>query len=132
MEYANALGEDLGILLLAQVSMIHSQHLTFLRNRRRLVRFWPIAGIFIWSLLALLTVYLWHNSPQLINFPWVATQITQGILPVSTLEIMALMLPILTITLLSVLALMVLFGFAINQIEKRYLKILAEHSLLPD
>jgi hypothetical protein len=111
---------------------VNPQHLAFLRYRRRLVQLWPIVGITLWSLLTLFALYLWYQVPQLINFPWVANQITQGALPPRTVETMALILPIVFITLFGVLAIVILFGFGLNQIEKRYLKILAAHNLLPD
>ena len=120
------------ILVFAILAMLASHHQAFLIHRRRLVRLWPIVGVTLWGILAFFAVYLWYQVPQLINYPWVATQLVQGTLAHSTLELMALMLPIAIMTLLSVVALVILFGFGFNQIEKRYLTILAEHGLLHD
>lgn len=98
--------------------------LDFLRLRKRLVRWWPMAAYALLSVLALCLVGLVYNSPYLANPFFVAKQLGSGLIESPTLAISAVLLPVVVLLLFLVVAIFIILGFALFANEKRYLKII--------
>lgn len=97
----------------------------FIEKRRRLLRWWPVAATVL--LLGLLSLALWMywQSPLLIDPRVVAVAIQEGRLADDSLALMALLLPVMVLTLLALMLVFVLLGFAIFRNEARYLEMLS-------
>jgi hypothetical protein len=92
----------------------------FLQQRARLRRWWPATATVLLLSLLILAVWLWHTAPSLIN-PWhVMERVVSGHMEAATCQITALMLPIISLTLFAVIAVMVVFGFVVFRNEDRY------------
>jgi hypothetical protein len=102
----------------------HQNDEDFLRHRRKLVARWKLAGpLMLLVLLALLGwLYVW--SPNLVNPYAVADKISNGEIERSSLELMALILPVAMLTIIGITAVVIGFGFAVISNERRYLKII--------
>ena len=85
------------------------------------MRAWPWLG---GALLLVLAGWLWWRTPKLIN-PWrVMQHLSAGDLQPGTLELMAVMLPIMVLACLGLVALLILFGFQAMRNESRLLRLL--------
>jgi hypothetical protein len=102
----------------------------FLRHRRRLVALWKLIGpLLLLALLALLGwLLVW--SPNLVNPYSVAHRISSGEIERSSLELMALILPVAMLTIIGITAVVIGFGFAVCSNERRYLKIIDQQQTL--
>ncbi len=96
----------------------------FLQRRRRLARSWNLVGAALLLVLLALAATLFFRVPFLANPMYVADLLKTGGLERSTLELMAMMLPVVFLLCLAVTVVVVLFGFAIFSNERRYLAII--------
>jgi len=85
---------------------------------------WKLAGpLMLLALLALLGwLFVW--SPNLVNPYSVAHEISSGEIERSSLELMALILPVSILMNIGITAVVIGFGFAVCSNERRYLKII--------
>lgn len=95
-----------------------------LARRRRLLRWWPAAGLFALLMLAAVFAWLALNAPELVNPFMVARQLQEGTLDVSSMQLMAAMLPVVMLVLLSVVAALLVFVHVTLSREKRYQQII--------
>lgn len=102
-------------------------HYKFLEKRKRLLKFWPWAGSSLLLLIIGLAIYFYIRIPLIIN-PWeVISRLESGTLAKSSLETMAVLLPIvfgLVFFLLVVIGVLIFMALA-N--EKKYHRILQDH-----
>lgn len=96
----------------------------FVEQRRTLNRRWRVAGWFLFGAIAAVLGFLFVTSPMLVA-PWdVAARIRTGSLPPSTLQTMALMLPMTFLGCFVLLVAVVSFQFAACANERRLLEII--------
>lgn len=95
----------------------------FVEKRRRLVRLGTIVPAICLALLAGFGIWLYFRQPRLINFVEVARQIESGSIDPLTVELMAIMLPIVMLMCLVVMAGAVALAWAVFANERRYLRI---------
>jgi len=97
---------------------------SFVEQRGTLNRRWRIAGWLLFAAIAAVLGFLFLTSPMLVA-PWeVAARIRTGSLPLSTLQTMALMLPITFLGCFVLLVAVVAFQFAGCANERRLLDII--------
>ncbi|MGZ8163634.1 MAG: hypothetical protein ACXW0H_03775 [Methylobacter sp.] len=104
--------------------MLKKQDYDYLAKRRRFAALWPMAA---WSMLAVLagfSSWLFIQSPYLVNPVYVFQQLKSGAIDTAIMEIAALLLPAVTLTLLAVVSIIIVFGFSVFANEKRYLAII--------
>lgn len=95
-----------------------------LARRRRLLRWWPAAGLLSLLMLAAAFGWLALNAPELVNPFMVARQLQEGTLDAASLQMMAAMLPIVMLFLLSVVAALLVFVHVTLSRERRYQQII--------
>lgn len=96
----------------------------FVEQRHRLNRRWWVVGWILLAAIAVVLGYLFWATPMLVA-PWeVAARIRTGSVPRSTLETMALMLPITFLGCFVLLVVVVAFQFGAAANERRLLAIL--------
>ncbi|WP_341326612.1 hypothetical protein [Methylotuvimicrobium sp. KM2] len=100
--------------------MLTPQERDFLEKRRRLTRYWPIGAGLLLASLATLTVWLWNYSPYLVNPYYVIDRLESGKTDAGIMEISTLLLPMMTLTVIVLLGLAVVMGFASFANEKKY------------
>lgn len=93
-------------------------------TRQRWLQYWPWAGGVSLLVIAGLAVWLWLEHPLLVNPFHVAGQLKAGTLPVSTLELMALFLPIMTLTCLGLLVVLLVFAWVSLRRERTLLQMI--------
>ncbi|MCB1615813.1 MAG: hypothetical protein KDI30_07345 [Pseudomonadales bacterium] len=98
---------------------------SFLAKREKLTRQWKWAGSVLLGWSVLLYGYLFFFSPLLANPFYVIERIKEGDMERSTLELMAVLLPVVTGTLFLVLLVFILLSFVIFKNEKKYQEIIA-------
>ncbi|MCP3867091.1 MAG: hypothetical protein GY703_03165 [Gammaproteobacteria bacterium] len=103
--------------------MLSAKEQDFVERRRRLIRLWPWVAVFLLVLLGLLTAWLMLKNPMLTNPLEVADRLAANSIDRVTLETMALLLPVVMLLCLSMVAVIILYGFAMFGNEKRYLAI---------
>lgn len=81
-------------------------------RRRNLLQWWPWFGGTCLGTVLGLAFWLWWQHPLLINPFYVAEQLKAQALAVPTLELMAMFLPIMTLTCLALMLVMLLFAWA--------------------
>ncbi|MCB1861357.1 MAG: hypothetical protein KDI47_06455 [Gammaproteobacteria bacterium] len=96
----------------------------FLDKRRKLLTIWPPAGYLLLAMLALLAGWLFWSAPLLVNPHLVWAGLQSGSITEANLQLMAGMLPVVTLLLLVVCLIVVLFVFAAFSNEKRELKLI--------
>lgn len=95
----------------------------FLDQRRRLNRHWRVAGWFLLAAITAVLGFLFVTNPILVS-PWeVAARLRTGTLPLSTLQTMALMLPVTFLGCFVLLVAVVVFQFAAAANERRLIAI---------
>ena len=103
---------------------IDGQFDTFIDKRKKLISAWSIAGPLALLGLAVLFVWLYLQTPLLINPFEVAVQLESGAIDQPTLAMMSLLLPV-TISLgFLVMVAMILFIYAMISREKKYLQLI--------
>jgi dolichyl-phosphate-mannose--protein O-mannosyl transferase len=98
--------------------------LSFLQMRRRFLRFWRTAGFS--TLVFILALFFWllFKVPNLVNPFHVQRQIESNAFTPSTLKVMAVLMPLMTVVAFFLAAAIILFGFSAYANERRYLKII--------
>ncbi len=92
---------------------------SFVKKRETRVKYWPFYGTFSLAILAAYGGWLWLKKPELIN-PWIVIErLEAGTLSESMMSIMAVMLPIVTATMLMLLFFVVLLSFVAFRNERR-------------
>jgi uncharacterized membrane protein len=110
----------------------HQDDSGFLRHRRRLVGLWKLAGPLMLLVLLVFLGWLFVWSPNLVNPYAVANKLSNGEIERSTLELMALILPVSILMNIGITAVMIGFGFAMVANERRYLKIIDQQKSIAD
>jgi hypothetical protein len=103
---------------------MHDDDLRFIEKRARLSRSWKPAGALAITVLAAVLAWLFASSPLLVNPVFVAARIENGMLERVTVDLMALMLPIAVLGCFVTTTIMIVFGFAVFAVERRYLAII--------
>ncbi len=103
---------------------ITDKDVQFIEKRRRLVRWWNLVGSVMLAGLATFVAWMFWAQPRLINPLHVVGEIEAARLTQSSLEVMAVMLPMAVLLIFLVLAVMIGFAFAMMGNERRYLKVI--------
>jgi len=104
--------------------MLDERELAFLQTRRRFARWWNAVGGLLLVALGGSAVWLRVDVPALMSPTYAAKQISAGALPQSSLELMAVLLPVAMWVLFVVTAVVIGFGFAVFTNERRYQSII--------
>lgn len=104
--------------------MLSENDVAFLKKRKRLAGMWNFVATIL--LLGLAGLYLWIflEIPSIANPLYVAEALRQDAVKIPAMEMSAIMLPIVIMVLFTIVAIFILFGFAISSNEKRYLSII--------
>ncbi|CCE22746.1 hypothetical protein [Methylotuvimicrobium alcaliphilum] len=100
--------------------MLTPQKRDFIEKRRRLTRYWPIGAGLLLASLAALSVWLWNFSPYLANPYCVIERLESGKIDAGMMAMSTLLLPMMTLTVIVLLGLAVVMGFASFANEKKY------------
>jgi len=98
----------------------------FVAQRRRWVQAWRYAGPTLLLLILALPLLVFWQSPLLVDPRRVAQGLTEGSLEAGTLELMALLLPVLFLVLVLVLLLMLAYLHLALRNERRRLEIIEQ------
>lgn len=93
----------------------------FLAKRTKLVQTWPLVGGILLCLVLGLGVWLFLSTPLLANPFTVLSKLRSNSIPVSTLTLMAGLLPVAILMCLVLAIAMVAFSFAAFSNEKKYI-----------
>ncbi|MCL4219617.1 MAG: hypothetical protein KJ052_21770 [Candidatus Hydrogenedentes bacterium] len=104
--------------------MLESSDTQFLSRRKHFADTWNRVGISMLVLLAGCLGWLFWRSPYLANPVFVLGEIEGAGIAKSTLDLSAIMLPIMTLTCFAVLFIVILFGFVVFRVERRYMAII--------
>lgn len=104
--------------------MINQEDDKFLKNRKKLHRYWPAIGTLMIVMMLGLVIYLLVKSPNLINPFLVIEQIKTNSIDPRTLALLAAMCPVLTVFLLSTVLVVIIYVWAFIILEARYHKII--------
>ena len=105
---------------------------SYLEKRAKLIRAWPWIGGVLLLLIIAFTAWLWVTVPYFVD-PWaVFAALKSGSVPVSTLAVMAAMLPVVMLTLLAFAALVVILMFVTLFNEHRLIRFIERESESPD
>ena len=102
---------------------LDDQQTRFIVKRQRLLNAWRYTGPLMAAVVFALVVYIYIQSPMLINPFEVASRLESGDIERTTLETMALLLPIVFIMTCALLAAIVVLMYTSISIEKRYQRI---------
>lgn len=105
--------------------MLTEKEVQFIKRREMFTSTWKMVAGLILSGLGALFIWLYFSSPYLVNPVAVAKGLEEGTIDVSTLNITALILPVVIILLFLVIAIMFLLGYSVIANEKKYLSIIA-------
>ncbi len=86
---------------------------------------WKMAAGLMLSGLGALLVWMFFYSPYLVNPVAVAKGLEEGTIDVSTLNLTALIVPVVILLLFVVIAIVFLIGYSVIANEKKYLSIIA-------
>ncbi len=100
----------------------------YLERRRSLLKAWRYAGPLLVLGILGLVLFVYANSPLLIDPFEVISRLESGSMERSSLETMATLLPIMLITVFFLLFVLVAILYAAFSNERRYLEILGEAS----
>lgn len=104
------------------------EELSFIKQRTRLNKLWPCAGITMILILAGLTLWLWFTVPELIN-PWyVFVSIEADSLSEATLYMLAAMTPVVVLVLIITTGAGVALALAAFSNERRLLMLIQRES----
>ena len=98
--------------------------LKFIEKRRKLIRWWNLVGAMTFAGLVSFVAWMFWAQPRLINPLHVVGELEAGGIPQATLEIMAVLLPMVVLAIFLVLAVMIGFAFAVIGNERRYLRMI--------
>ena len=99
--------------------------MALVERRARLVRIWPMAGSVMILLVIGTGVWLVLFNPLLANPVHVMSGLEAGTVHVSSLTLMAAILPFMTLAVLGILVALIAFGFASIRREKKYIEIIS-------
>ncbi|MCB1746893.1 MAG: hypothetical protein KDK06_06940 [Gammaproteobacteria bacterium] len=102
---------------------LSAQDRAFVARRGRLARSWPLLGVSCLVLIGAYGAWLRMKMPQMIDPWWVAERLRAGALPPSTLELMAVMLPVAILVLLALAVVVVLLMFVASRNEQRLVRL---------
>lgn len=100
------------------------QHIAFLEKRKTLVRSWKYLGPLLLVFILGLAAYVYLTAPMLINPYEVMEALRSGAIEQSTIEIMAVLLPITFLMVCFLLIVLVLVMYMAFANERKYLEIL--------
>ncbi len=101
---------------------------SYLEKRRKLLKAWTYVGPFLLLAIIGFAGYLYLNIPWLINPYEVLSRLQAGSIPQSTIETMAIMLPVMILMVCILLLVVVVIMYAAFSNEKKYLRIVDEES----
>jgi len=101
---------------------------SYLEKRRKLLKLWSYVGPFILLAIIGFAGYLYLNTPWLINSYEVLSRLKAGSMPQSTIETMAILLPVMILVVLFLLIVIVALMYAAFSNEKKYLDVVDEGS----
>jgi hypothetical protein len=103
---------------------LSAQEKAYIKKRITFARSWPIAGLIMISVLAVLGVWVFWTRPLLIN-PWfVLSQLKADAVPESTLIVMAAILPVSMLMCMVSVVVFILIGFSVFSKERKYISII--------
>lgn len=106
--------------------ILAEHHQRFILRRRKLLRTWRVVGPVLLLLLIIVGVIMFFNYPLMFNPYEAIERLEAGTLENSTLQLMALLLPIAMLMLFFMLVVVVLFSFAAMGNDKKYLAIIQD------
>ncbi len=96
----------------------------FITRRSSMGKYWPIAGWILVVMLLGLASWLWYQVPLFVN-PWeVVHALEAGIIPDSSLYLMAIMLPVVVLAILVFTASGILLAWRVFANERQLLEII--------
>jgi hypothetical protein len=109
---------------------LSAQEKSFIEKRIKFARSWPIAGLIMILVLAILGLWLFWSRPLLIN-PWfVLSQLKAEAVSESTLILMAAILPVSMLMCIGLVIVFILLGFSVFSKERKYISII--HRLISE
>lgn len=106
------------------MGQLTADQMEFLAKRRRLARLWPVIGALLLIVVVAAVAWLFLRHPLLINPLALTSRVQAGTLPNSTLVILAVMLPVMSLACFIVLTAVILYGFSVFAIERRYQRLI--------
>ncbi|MCG6963918.1 MAG: hypothetical protein LJE95_11695 [Acidobacteria bacterium] len=106
------------------MGQLTTDQMEFLARRRRLARWWPVVGSLLLVVVVASVVWLFVRHPLLINPLALTSRVQAGTLPDSSLVILAVMLPVMSLACFIVLTAVILYGFSFFAIERRYQRLI--------
>jgi hypothetical protein len=104
----------------------------FVEKREKFARSWPLVGSVLLLVVFLFGGWLWLSNPFLID-PWaVSAGLKAGVIPASTVALMAALLPVAMLTSLFVLVVCLLFAFVALSNERKQIAIIQRLALHQD
>ena len=103
---------------------LSQKQMNFLEKRRQLLKVWTYAGPSMLLLIIVLVVFLKINTPWLIDPFEVISRLEEGSVETSSLEMMAVLLPVMSCLVCFLLAAFVFLMYLVFTNEKKYLEIL--------
>ncbi len=103
---------------------ITPQEQAFIEKRFKLTRAFTWVGSGLLALLFGLTLWLWMTTPLFINPKEVALRLEEGTIPQSSIETMAILLPVLTLTCFVLTAIFIFFAFIGFSNERKLIAII--------
>jgi len=100
----------------------------FLARRQTCLKFWRFTGPIMIVLIIALMFYLYLNVPWLVNPSVTITRVTERSFDLSTLEVIALIMPFLFNMVFVLLFAVVALTYVVMQNDKRYQKIIKNAS----
>jgi hypothetical protein len=96
----------------------------FLVKRSKLVKSWQVVGPTALLMIFILVLYLYLKTPMMINPFEVLAKIQKGLIEQSTLEFMAVILPLMVITTCFLLVILVIVMNSAIDNEKKYIEMI--------
>ena len=106
--------------------MLAGHQQRFVMRRRKLLRTWRVVGPLLLLFLVMAGVIMFFSYPLMFNPYEAIDRLEAGTLEDSTLQLMALLLPIAMLMVFFMLMVVVLFSFAAMANDKKYLAIIKD------
>lgn len=103
---------------------LNQDEVRFLGRRRKLISAWRYAGPLTLLLIFGLAIFLGLRSPMMVNPFAIIERLEAGTLAQSTLEMMAMFVPLLVITICFILIVLIQLMYVAFSNEKKYLQII--------
>ncbi len=103
---------------------INQQKIRFLGKRRKLIQAWHVVGPMLLLVIVIFVIFQFQKTPLLINPFEVITGLESESIKQSTIEIMAVILPVLFIAVSLLLMIIVIMMFTVISNEKKYIEII--------